>query len=140
MKLYWAFPPVEGYCLDEGQVLLVAGCINCVVDFLCAALPIPLIAPLHMPVSKRIGVCTLLCVGFSVTVAGIIRTYYIYKSLIGTYDETWFTYPLWIAAALEIDLAVVSHSLAKPGRQSITNRMPRYAHAFLRSNPSYGCL
>lgn len=66
---------------------------------------------LHMPLKQRIGVCALLCVGFFVTIAGIIRSYYIYKSLIASYDETWFTYPLWIAAALEIDIAVVSRSL-----------------------------
>ena len=87
---------------------LAAGCINCVVDFACAALPIPLIMRLHMPLKQRVGVCALLCVGFFVTIAGIIRTYYIYKSLIESYDETWFTYPLWIAAAVEIDIAVVS--------------------------------
>lgn len=108
MQLYWAFPPIPGKCLDEGAVTLAAGCINCVVDFLSAALPIPLIMRLHMPLKQRIGVCALLCVGFFVTIAGIIRTYYIYKSLIASYDETWFTYPLWIAAALEIDIAVVS--------------------------------
>lgn len=51
----------------------------------------------------------LLSAGILVTVAGIVRTWFIYKSLIATYDETWFTYPLWICAALEIDIAVVSH-------------------------------
>jgi hypothetical protein len=35
------------------------------------------------------------------------RTYFIWKSLIDSYDETWFAYPLWICAAVEIDLAVI---------------------------------
>lgn len=35
------------------------------------------------------------------------RTYYIWKSLVLSYDETWFAYPLWICAAVEVDLAVI---------------------------------
>lgn len=62
---------------------------------------------LQMPLRQRIGVCILLCLGFIVTIAGSIRTYFIWKSLIATWDETWYSYPLWIAAAVEIDLAVV---------------------------------
>ena len=50
----------------------------------------------------------LLSAGIVVTIAGVVRTYFIWKSLIDTYDETWFTYPLWICAALELDIAVVS--------------------------------
>lgn len=46
--------------------------------------------------------------GFIVTIAGIVRTWYIYKSLIAEYDLTWYAFPLWIAAAIEIDLGVVS--------------------------------
>ncbi|KAK5127286.1 hypothetical protein LTR08_004449 [Meristemomyces frigidus] len=45
--------------------------------------------------------------GLVVTIAGVIRTYFIWKSLMDSYDETWFAYPLWIAAAVEIDLAVI---------------------------------
>lgn len=64
-----------------------------------------------MPLRQRIGVCVLLSAGIIVTIAGVVRTYFIWKSLIDTYDETWFTYPLWICAALEIDIAVVSHKV-----------------------------
>jgi hypothetical protein len=32
----------------------------------------------------------------------------IYESLIKETDQTWYAYPLWIAAAIEIDLGVVS--------------------------------
>lgn len=106
---YWVFPPTgNGYCLDEGKVTLAAGVINCVSDLLCTVLPIPIIMRLQMPLKQRIGVCLLLCLGFIVTIAGVIRTYFIWKSLMDSWDETWYTYPLWIAAAVEIDLAVVS--------------------------------
>jgi hypothetical protein len=35
------------------------------------------------------------------------RTYFIWKAMLDTYDETWYSYPLWIAAAIEVQLGVV---------------------------------
>lgn len=63
---------------------------------------------LRLPVKQRLGVLVLLCLGIVVTAAGVIRTYYIWKSLIGSWDITWYAFHLWIAACVEIDLAVVS--------------------------------
>jgi hypothetical protein len=63
---------------------------------------------LQMPKRQRIAVAILFSLGLIVTIAGIVRTWYIYKSLIAEYDLTWYAYPLWIAAAVEIDLGVVS--------------------------------
>lgn len=110
MDYYWIYPPMDGggYCLDEGKVTLAAGVINCASDLLCTFLPVPIIMHLKMPLRQRIGVCVLLSLGLIVTIAGAIRTYFIWKSLMDSWDETWFAYPLWIAAAVEIDLAVVS--------------------------------
>lgn len=101
-------------CMDEGLVTLVAGVINCVSDLMVTVLPIPIIMRLNMPMKQRIGVTVLLSVGVIVTIAGIIRTYYIWKALVDTYDETWYSYPLWICAAIEIDLAVVCSSPSTP--------------------------
>jgi len=95
--------------MNEGAATLWVGVVSCLADFLCTILPIPVVLRLRMPLRQRIGVCVLLSAGIVVTVAGVVRTWFIYKSLIATYDETWFTYPLWICAALEIDIAVVSH-------------------------------
>jgi len=66
---------------------------------------------LQMPRRQRIAVVVLFSLGFVVTIAGIVRTWFIYKSLIAEYDITWYAYPLWIAAAVEIDLGVVCSSL-----------------------------
>lgn len=61
-----------------------------------------------MPRKQRLAVIILFSLGFLVTAAGIVRTYYIYESLVVRYDNTWYAYPLWFAAAVEIDLGVVS--------------------------------
>ncbi|KAF2876943.1 hypothetical protein BDV95DRAFT_601355 [Massariosphaeria phaeospora] len=105
---YWTFGAPADSCLDEGTATLAAGVINCIADFLCTILPIPLVSGLHMPRRQRIAVIVLFSLGFVVTIAGIIRTWFIYKSLVAEYDQTWYAYPLWIAAAVEIDLGVVS--------------------------------
>lgn len=128
VQAYWVFPPIaNAKCLDEGIVTLIIGILNCVADLLTTLLPIPLVMRLKMPLKQasiqsslpplwkhlsneqqRIGVCVLLSLGVVVTVAGVVRTYYIWQSLINSWDETWYSYPLWICAAIEIDVAVVS--------------------------------
>lgn len=104
---YWIYPPT-GKCLDEGKVTLGAGVINCVADLLITTLPIPIVLRLQMRLRQRLAVTFLLGLGFIVTIAGIVRTYYIWKAFMDSYDETWYSYPLWIAAAVEIDLAVLT--------------------------------
>ncbi|RMY96372.1 hypothetical protein D0861_00224 [Hortaea werneckii] len=118
VEAYWQYPPnPDAHCLDEGKVMLGGGVINCVSDLLTTVLPIPIVMRLQMPLKQRIGVCVLLCLGFIVTIAGVIRTYFIWKSLMDSWDQTWFAYPLWIAAAVEIDLAVllIEAERKKPG-------------------------
>lgn len=87
---------------------MAAGALNLAADFLATITPIPLVMRLNMRLKYRIGVSVLFGLGFIVIVAGIVRTYYIWKGLMDTYDETWYAYPLWIAAAVEIDVGVVS--------------------------------
>lgn len=113
VQYYWEFPPsTDGHCLDEGIATLVAGVLNLAADFLATITPIPLVMRLNMRLKYRIGVSVLFGLGFIVIVAGIVRTYYIWKGLMDTYDETWYAYPLWIAAAVEIDVGVVSTGIA----------------------------
>ncbi|KAK5108050.1 hypothetical protein LTR62_008824 [Meristemomyces frigidus] len=108
VKFYWEFPPtVPGTCLDEGKATLAAGIVNLVNDLLCTIIPIPLIMRLHMPLRQRISVCVLFSLGFIVLVAGTVRTYYIWEAFMQSYDETWMAYPLWICAAVEIDVGVI---------------------------------
>ncbi|KAI7234261.1 hypothetical protein KC365_g6034 [Hortaea werneckii] len=90
VQYYWEFPPTtDGHCLDEGIATLAAGALNLAADFLATITPIPLVMRLNMRLKYRIGVSVLFGLGFIVIVAGIVRTYYIWKGLMDTYDETW---------------------------------------------------
>jgi hypothetical protein len=105
VSAYWT--PSEGTCLDKGKVGLALGCLNCFADLLTVTLPIPIILRLRIPPSKKIGTIFLFSVALLVIVAGGVRAYYTWKALIGTYDETWYSVPLWTAATIELQLAVV---------------------------------
>ncbi|KZM19709.1 uncharacterized protein EKO05_0004087 [Ascochyta rabiei] len=107
---YWVIGSPAGSCMNEGTATIICGIINCVADFATTVTPIPLVLGLHMPRRQRYAVALLFSMGIIVTVAGIVRTWFIYKSLITTYDNTWYAYPLWIAAAVEIDLGVICAS------------------------------
>ncbi|EUC41054.1 hypothetical protein COCMIDRAFT_107175 [Bipolaris oryzae ATCC 44560] len=107
---YWKLGAPPETCLDEGSVTLIVGIINCVADLLTTVTPIPLVLGLQMPLYQRLGVAFFFGMGFIVTGAGIVRTWFIYRSLYKEWDQTWYAYPLWIAAAVEIDLGVMCAS------------------------------
>lgn len=120
---------MEGaHCLDEGKITLGAGIVNSVADLETAILPIPLIAKLQMPVRRRIGVMILLSLGFIVVIAGAVRSYFVWYSLIKSYDMTWYCYPLWICAAVEIDLAVVCATYFQIWMTGLTGDRSAHAH------------
>lgn len=96
-------------CINEGVLFYVGGIINTIADALVTVLPIPLIMRLKMPKHERIGVVVLLSLGFFVTIAGIVRTYYIWLAQVHTQDETWWSYPLFVAASVEVDVGIVSN-------------------------------
>ncbi|KAF7195570.1 hypothetical protein HII31_03164 [Pseudocercospora fuligena] len=89
VQAYWIYPPMANYyCLDEGTATLTIGIFNCCADLLTTILPIPLVWRLQMALRHRIGISLLLSLGFIVTIAGALRTYFIWQSLIGTWDTT----------------------------------------------------
>lgn len=100
--------PQGAKCINEGILFYIGGIINTVADALITVLPIPLIMRLQMPRHEQIGVIVLLSLGFFVTLAGVVRTYYIWLAQVHTQDETWWSYPLFVAASVEVDVGIVS--------------------------------
>ncbi|KAF2429363.1 hypothetical protein EJ08DRAFT_573853, partial [Tothia fuscella] len=105
---FWTVPlPRNSKCLDDGILTLACGIANTIADLLVVLLPIPLIARLDIQPRRRVGAILLVSLGFVVCIAGAIRSYYTWLSLIHSYDETWETYGVWLSAAVEIDLGVI---------------------------------
>jgi hypothetical protein len=109
IRAYWTYPALpDQKCLDEGKLTLGCGVVNTFLDFLVTTIPIPLIINLQLPWRRRIGAIVLVSLGLIVTIAGALRSYFTWQGLLASYDETWYSYGLWISAAIEIDLGVVS--------------------------------
>ncbi|KAF1810453.1 hypothetical protein P152DRAFT_98877 [Eremomyces bilateralis CBS 781.70] len=146
ISAYWTMPAPEGaVCIDDGRATLAVGVVNCFADLIVTVLPIPLVMKLKMPLRQRIGVVVLLSLGFIVIIAGSLRSYYIWDSIMNSYDETWVGYPLWLAAAVEVDLGVICACapalrplIASAVPQTITSLSDRFTGKFSSNLSSKG--
>jgi hypothetical protein len=107
IKAYWTIIP-DAKTYDEGTVLLVGGIVKTIIDLLVTTLPIPLILRMKVARRQRYGLAILLALGYVVTAAGAVRSYYTWKIFHNPlWDQSWFQYPCVLAGAIENELAVV---------------------------------
>jgi hypothetical protein len=83
VSFYWKYPPTDpnGHCLDEGKATLAAGILNLTADLFTWLIPIPMVMRLKMPLRQRVGVSAVFGLGAIVMVAGVVRTYFIWKGM-----------------------------------------------------------
>jgi hypothetical protein len=111
ISAYWALPQADSaFCVNEGMATLIGGIVKTLVDLVITTLPIPIILQMNIHKRQKYGVAILLGLGYVVTAAGALRTYFTWKTFFGTNDTTWFEYPAFLASAVENDLAVVPFS------------------------------
>ena len=105
---YWTLPSHHNR-LPERAALLTACFAKIGMDMLITTLPIPIIMRMKMDSRKRRGVAILLGLGYVVAAAGGWRSYFSYRAVSDPFwDVTWWQYPAFFAATVEIDLAIVS--------------------------------
>lgn len=108
IKAYWTVgPKFKHHCLNEGNVLFAASVINLFTDFMTTAVPMPLIWRLKLPIRQRLAVMSIFGLGVLVTVAGSVRTAFVWQSMVVGYDRTWLSWPILIAASAEINIGLV---------------------------------
>ncbi|KMK59318.1 integral membrane protein [Aspergillus fumigatus Z5] len=117
---YWDLAPTYPYkCLNDGAIVFSASVINIFTDFLVTVLPMPLIWNLKLPTRQRIAVISIFSLGIVVNVAGSVRTVYVWKSMIASYDTTWLGWPVLLAASVEINMGLTSRNYTSgTGRKS----------------------
>jgi len=81
---------------------------------------------LHMPKRQRFAVACLFAMGIIVTVAGIVRTWFIYKSLMSTYDNTWYVQRTLPLLPLRLLLTILQVRLSSLDRGCSGDRSWRY--------------
>ncbi|RHZ62348.1 hypothetical protein CDV55_105770 [Aspergillus turcosus] len=108
---YWDLVPTYQYhCLNDRAIVFSASVINVFTDFLVTVLPMPLIWNLKLPTRQRIAVISIFGLGIVVNVAGSVRTVYVWKSMVASYDTTWLGWPILIAASVEINMGLICAS------------------------------
>ncbi|KAL5043936.1 hypothetical protein BDW71DRAFT_110439 [Aspergillus fruticulosus] len=113
IKAYWDPEPQYPHtCLNDGAIVFSASTINIFTDVLTTILPMPLIWKLKLPTRQRLAVMGIFSLGIIVDVAGAIRTYYVWNSMIASYDTTWEGWPVLLAATVEINLGLICASAA----------------------------
>ena len=113
ISLYWTLSLTPQKCISQSDILLVAGIINTITDFLAVFLPIPTVWSLQLPSREQAIVTALFGAGFIVCAAGCIRTYYTYLVTVTT-DPTWIAVPVWLSCDIELYLGIVSSTLMFP--------------------------
>jgi hypothetical protein len=97
----------NAHCVDPKFAVFGCGVIKVFMDIMITTLPIPLVLSLQLSRSQKRAVVVLLALGYIVTAAGALRTYYAYFILWRTYDEMWYNYYGFLAATIENDVAIV---------------------------------
>jgi hypothetical protein len=95
----------------------------------------PLIWSLKLPARQRLAVISIFGLGIIVNVAGSVRTVYVWKSMVASYDTTWVGWPVLVAAAVEISLGLVCHRIHSR-IMGETNKQIRSALQHQPSGPS----
>jgi hypothetical protein len=109
INAYWKLIKPRGTkCVDEGPALIAGGIIKTIIEIGVTTLPIPLIARMKIERKQRVAIVALLGLGYLTTAAGVVRTYYIWKTYYGTYDVVWYQYPGFIVSVVEVNLGIVS--------------------------------
>ncbi|KAL4966792.1 uncharacterized protein BDV14DRAFT_34997 [Aspergillus stella-maris] len=122
---YWDLEPQYTHtCLNDGAIVFSASTINIFTDVLTTILPMPLIWKLKLPARQRLAVMAIFGLGIVVDVAGAIRTVYVWKSMIASYDITWEGWPILLAATVEINLGLICAS-APALRPLVNSFIPR---------------
>ncbi|KAH9208595.1 hypothetical protein DL95DRAFT_345248 [Leptodontidium sp. 2 PMI_412] len=108
---YWtlSFKP-QPQCISETKNLLAAGILNTIGDLVVIILPIPIIWRLKLPIQQQIIIVLLFGAGLLVTVASVMRTYYLYQVTSG-WDKTWHAVPAWITSSVELYVGIMCASI-----------------------------
>jgi len=104
---YWKITLTpDSNCINQTWSLLVAGVVNALTDLIAVLLPIRTVWTLQLPPRQVAIVVLLFSLGFVSCIAGIIRTYFMYR-VTKEFDQTWNSYPVWITSAVELYIGMV---------------------------------
>jgi hypothetical protein len=96
----------EFNCINDYRGMQFAAIFNTVSEVVIAILPAIAVFRFKVDPRQRWSVIGLLSLGYLVAIAGIVRSYFLWRAA-ETYDLTWWASPQWCSAEVEIDLAII---------------------------------
>ncbi|ORY64945.1 uncharacterized protein BCR38DRAFT_473941 [Pseudomassariella vexata] len=110
--------PIEGYwkpylgarCINSTVFAVSTAIFTILTDLVAIALPFYIVLGLNLSRKKKIGLMAVFMLGIIVTVTGIVRLYFLYKSLWANTDPD-FSFSLgFVVASIECNLAIITAS------------------------------
>ncbi|KAI1477934.1 hypothetical protein K445DRAFT_307757 [Daldinia sp. EC12] len=135
IEFAWDTSIPGGFCINYGVLVLVAGVINVITDFVILALPIPMILRLQVTKQKRFQLVFIFATGSSACIVSIIRLAY---SLVvsSTADVSWDNVPPGFVSAAELLVGILAASIPTYGplfRRYIAGTTVRSSQRYGRS-------
>lgn len=93
-------------CINDYRGMQFSAIFNTVSEVVVAVLPAIAVFKFKVDPRQRWSVIGLLSLGYLVAIAGIVRSYYLWKAA-ETFDLTWWASPQWCSAEVEITLAII---------------------------------
>jgi hypothetical protein len=112
-------------------MIFTGAVLNSFCDVLVILVPIPLVLQLRLSPWRRFGVFFLFSLGIFATIAGIVKIYYVWQVFYGSYDQTWYSYGLYVSTTIELDLGVVSKDPVPFAQCTWELKQYRFAHLYL---------
>ncbi|KAI8961538.1 hypothetical protein F5Y11DRAFT_325635 [Daldinia sp. FL1419] len=114
IEFAWDTSIPGGFCINYGLLVLIAGVINVITDFVILALPVPMILRLQVSKQKRTQLVFTFATGSSACIVSIIRLAY---SLVvsSTSDVSWDNVPPGFVSATELLVGILAASIPTYG-------------------------
>ncbi|KAF2398132.1 hypothetical protein EJ06DRAFT_523486 [Trichodelitschia bisporula] len=124
VKSYWDATVTAEYCVDPPAFNLTTGSLNSFTDLLSYLWPIQFLLRVQIPLRQRLGICLLFALGCSVTVAGLVRLYYVHKTLAG-WEYFYDGAAIWASSSIEANFGIVFACLhaIKPLMKGLTGAL-----------------
>ncbi|KAI5304745.1 hypothetical protein KEM56_006003, partial [Ascosphaera pollenicola] len=131
LKNHWGPHYPDGCGISDVVEMIAPTITNIFIDIIILVLPIPTLIRVQLPVRERIVLVILMSIGLVACVASIVRTYYMWVTVVQSYDISWWAYDAWLWNIIELNLSATCasvptlrplyHRIVVEGMRSITS-------------------
>jgi hypothetical protein len=100
-----------GVCADEGDLVVISGIINVLIDVVIFILPIKTVIDLKIALVQKLQVLAIFAAGLFVIMSSTIRILATDATTRHTYDVTWAGYLVWMWIGIEVDVGLICASV-----------------------------